>query len=165
MQKELFPQKVKGQMCQEFSFYFQKQQKKESVWFFGLIIMSSLFGVIYIFVFKVCGKEKLNHGPLPISTRNKINKNSQIIETIFTMRFTEAVIIGSFGVSVFLARMIQQPQACNQLKATEKQAAGLDAVLRMFDIYADPVTQTVDAQAWAETLMHTHTHIECNCII
>lgn len=56
--------------------------------------MSSSFGVIYIFVFKVCGKEKLNHGVLPISTRNKINKNSQIIETIFTMRFTEAVIIG-----------------------------------------------------------------------
>lgn len=56
--------------------------------------MSSLFAVIYIFVFKVCGKEKLNHGPLAISTRMKTNKNSQIIESVFTMRFAEAVIIG-----------------------------------------------------------------------
>lgn len=44
---------------------------------------------------EVSGKEKLNHRVcFPSTMMNKINENSQIIETIFMMRFTEAAIIG-----------------------------------------------------------------------
>lgn len=60
-----------------------------------VIIMSSLFYVIFFFTLKVSGKERLNHKvSFPSTMMNKINKNSQIIETIFMMRFTEAAIIG-----------------------------------------------------------------------
>lgn len=77
-------------------------------------------------MFKVSGKKRVNQRPwFPSTKMNKINKNSQIIETIFMMRFTEAAIIGSLWVSVFPVRMIQKPQACNRLKVTAKQTAGL----------------------------------------
>lgn len=60
-----------------------------------VIIMSFLFYVTLIFILKVSGKERLNHTVcFPFTKMNKINKNSQIIETIFMMRFTEAAIIG-----------------------------------------------------------------------
>lgn len=57
--------------------------------------MSLLFYKTFIFILEVSGKEKLNHRVcFPSTMMNKINENSQIIETIFMMRFTEAAIIG-----------------------------------------------------------------------
>lgn len=86
-----------------------------------VIIMPFLFFVMFIFILKVSGKQTLIYIVcFPSNMMDKINKNSQIIESIFVMRFTEATIIGQLRVRVFLARTVinlkqqeNKQQACS----------------------------------------------------
>lgn len=60
-----------------------------------VINVSFSYCVTFIFIFTVSSKKRLNQRVcFPCTNTNKINKNSQIIETIFMMRFAEAAIIG-----------------------------------------------------------------------